>query len=425
MKIAVLTNCTATSSVPVVPYLEGSDLGDGHSHASAASEWKERIDRAINSKEGLCEVNQLYTGLSFRTITQAMDKLGAHDADLFIVSLGFGLVKSTDTIASYNLNMQEPDQSPSSLLNVITEETFVPNRWWHAVNATVHGIDNPISRLIESAEYDLVLIALTNNFLNLAAQDISASSNGKAFGKVRIVGPRANNWLLKYMRHIAKRGVIMPYSTALNDMIPGNRLDFAQRAAIHFIQNVLVRDEKGDIETHRKMVEESQGTKGGGLVHSTVTSAKDFLTTLLEERPDITMSEAYGQLVSAGQQIPFNVFQRIWGISQPEENTEDEMSSALAALSKIGIATGYDDQSEVVNALRLFTTALRSRGGGKFQVGDICDWAKIYYDSQKKPIPITLQSRPRLGRLMPTLCDSLKMLKTQNAIGQKIYEVYP
>jgi hypothetical protein len=424
MKIAVLTNCTSSSSVPVVPYLDGVAMGNGYSHTSAGEEWKKRIDRAFAQKDGLCRVKQLYTGISFRTMLQAMDHLGDVDSNLFIVSLGFGLVKAEDIIASYNLNMQESDQSASSLLNIVTEELFEPIRWWNAVNRNVHGPESPVANLITSNDYDLIIIALTNNFLHLAAADIASCCTTEAFNKVRIVGPKGNNWMLKYMRHIAKRGVIMPYGPTLNDMIPGNRLDFAQRAALHFIQKILVPSEYStDLNLHKKMVGEIFGGRDstGGTYDEDDVKAR--IEVLKVEHLNIT--DAYTALIKQGVQIRLDKFQRLWGMQQVQETSESDIDDAMAALNTIGIVQGYDDQSEVIQTLRTFTNALRSRGGGKFTVGDVCDWAKIYYDRRQKKLPLTLQSRPKLGRLLPSLVGELRIIKTVNSIGAKIYEVLP
>jgi len=360
-------------------------------------------------------------------MVHALDSLRDAEVHLYIASLGFGLVRSTQTISSYNLNMQLPAESPSSLLNIVNAEPFEPIRWWGTINGVLYKEETPIARMIANKEYDLIVVALTNNFLLLVSADIASASQMEGFQNVRVLGPKGVNWLQKYMRHIAKRGVIMPYTPRMNDLIPGSRNDFAQRCAMHFFREILIpNDFKGTSAEDRERVAEKLGGKANG--GATQSFDQAMLNQLIEKykTEDLTMSSAYMKAHSEAQfPITFEKFQRAWGMQDQTETTGDEMDDALAAIQAVGLSNVYDDQTEVMSAIRLFITALNKQGGGVFQVKDLASWAKIYYDRRNKQIPDTLQSPTKLGKILSTMSEELRVIKSMSALGGRQYEVRP
>jgi len=432
-RVAVITNCTSSGSLPVIPYLDGVALGGGFTHSAAAEEWLARVRRSEKENpEGRCTVRQMYTGMSFRSVLQVMDSLeGAKDhveeADLYIVSLGFGFVKENDVISSYNINIQPPEESPSSLSHIVTAEKFESLRWWNAINRTLYNREAPIADLIARREYDIILVALSNSFLQLVAADVASVSQIDGFQRLRILGPKGSNWMLKYIRHIAKRDVIMPYSPKLNDMIPGNRNDYPQRATLHFIKEILAPSGfEGSVQDHRQKVTDLMlprlQTFGAQSDDHIIT---DFITQQ-REAGITSISAAYTRAVAQFSfPIRFDKFERAWGMTSQKEPTTSELDDAMEALTSIGIANEYDSQEEVISALKLFTQALRSRGGGKFTAGDVITWSKLYFDKRQKPIPETLTNPSKLGRLISMISDDLMLIKNQNAIGGKYYEARP
>jgi hypothetical protein len=424
MKIALITNCTSSSSIPVVSYLDGVTLPKGHTHEETAQEWKTRIDKALKANEGVATVKSMYTGISFRSVLQAMDHLQGVETQLFVVSLGFGLVKAEDTIASYNINMQPPMESPSSLAGIITSEVFEPIRWWSAVNRSL-GSENPIAKIIASKEYDLIVVCLTNSFLGLVAADIASATQLEGFNRVRIVGPKGTHWIQKYLRHIAKRGVMLPYTKSLNDLVPGNRNDFAQRAALHFVREVLVPNKfNGDLKEHTELVRKAMGNVTSFSDQITDELLSDTIASLKEEGVTLA-TEAYTKALNATNlRIPFPKFQRAWGVQEESEASTEEMDDALAALDIAGMSgSAGGDTGESITTIKLFVSAVRARGGGGFTVRDVTNWAKLYFDRRKEAIPETFASPNKLGRLLSTISSEIGVTKLTNAIGGKSYRV--
>lgn len=168
----------------------------------------------------VAKAGELYAGRGVKRMRRLSDNL---DVPLYIVSAGLGLVPASDRIPNYDLSVSTG--TPSSIHQRITGP-FSAADWWASVQSS--GFAQPVSKLFESRASGLVLLAVSNAYVPLLVRDLEKLSD-KHRARLRLFGSAD----AKYPP--ALRPQLMPYDSRLDELVSGSKVDFAQRAAEHFI----------------------------------------------------------------------------------------------------------------------------------------------------------------------------------------------
>jgi hypothetical protein len=212
----VITTCSASKRCRSSTRVEQLRRG---SQASVEAAWR----TAIAEERDLTPARDLYRGRAFQLALRAVDLLGA---DLGVISAGLGYVKSQKPVPSYDLTVRL--RSPSSVRNRV-QGTFDPRSWWSSV---ANGpFSTPLDRDIKNR--GLVLICLSRDYAAMIADNLSAAVRAH-FIHLRIFGLSIAGALPDDLKPF-----VLPYDERLSRIgFPGTRVDFPQRALVHYAQVV-------------------------------------------------------------------------------------------------------------------------------------------------------------------------------------------
>jgi hypothetical protein len=235
---AFVTNCSARKSVAITTGLTAIDLRAGTQNA-VSKQWLSIVDRAPTAARA-CE---LYTGRGMKRMRRLADAL---NVPLYVASAGLGLLKSDENVPSYDLSVSAG--TPSAIQRRTTGG-FSAQNWWTTVQRTAYA--QPVAELFSGLRAGLVLIAVSNAYVPLLIGDL-AKLSGSELDRLRLFGAVDS----RYPPHL--RPHLMPYDSRLDALIPGSKVDFAQRAAEHFIVGVSNDDSfPSQIDKQRAWVEVS------------------------------------------------------------------------------------------------------------------------------------------------------------------------
>ena len=168
----------------------------------------------------------LYVG---RSISEAKKAAVVAGADLYIASAGFGLVRSDESLPSYNVTVSDPS---NPLSHALSRCGAAPSDWWVALRRT--GVaKRSLLELLAANPHSLLMLALPSTYLNLLGREL-AQVNQQDASRVRIVTAGV---ALSELPEIL-RASVLPYDARL-ESVPGwsgTQGDFAQRACRHFIE---------------------------------------------------------------------------------------------------------------------------------------------------------------------------------------------
>ena len=430
-RVAVITNCTASSSMSPAPLLEGATLPREASLGATLAEWCKRIEDTKEQEGDKYKASpfELYRGIGFHTIMNVLDGLAAKDieVEMYIISLGFGLVKATDPIQSYNINTWGTD--PSSLQEIVTGEPFKPRRWWEGINRILNKTDSPVADLIDRKEHDLVLIATTSKFLELYASDLAKAVQYRGETNIRVVGPSlGKGYVAKDLKLLSNSDIIMPYDRRLGRKIVGNRNDFAHRCALHFVTDVLPNDLEGSVTTHKKTVQDAMNAMGDPIVRDRTEeiSSEDLTAFLKQEGEGKSSDEVFKLLISRGVKVSHA---RILLLMEGKESiSTDEQEAASSAWDQIEPTAVSGDMrlQEVLEALIVFqSTAKEHTTQRVFIAKDIKIWAERYFEGLGKTLPDMFASTNKLSRLLNRSGKEIGIVKviTSSQYGVAKYEL--
>lgn len=236
----VFTSCTNRKRVLPVRDLTANRLRRGDLQSVVAS-WEKRLRNAKHS----VAVADLYCGRAFRQAEAAALKARA---GFFVVSAGLGLVPATAQVPSYSLTIAPGSQD--NVLSRITGET-TPSEWWKEVARTSpYGIS--VAEAVEGHK-GLILVALPARYLGMIANDLLALP-GRTRNRLRVftLAPAA-------VLPEGLRAYVLPYDSRFDGVdtpVPGTRSDFAQRSLAHFVEAILPKHPRADVEGHVEAVEE-------------------------------------------------------------------------------------------------------------------------------------------------------------------------
>lgn len=184
-----------------------------------ASAWLERL--RLGAAE--TRVRDLYAGRGFGLAGQAA---GVASAKLCVVSAGLGLVEASQRVPSYGLTVTRG--RPESLPERVSGE-FDAARWFSAV------LDGPYSRQWTAVvgRSGRILLALSRPYAAMVGASLLELDAG-VLARLRIFGAALSDVLPEELS-----SAVVPYDCRLDSILPGTRVDFSQRALLHFVKFVL------------------------------------------------------------------------------------------------------------------------------------------------------------------------------------------
>ncbi len=416
LPVVLITNCTASQSVSPDPALTGSSLPTGMTNEDAAALWCDLITK----QEPSIPPAELYRGISFYSISRARSIVDPKN--IYIVSIGQGLVGLTQPISPYDVSI-DPNHK-NSLTRVVTLEPFKPQFWWQLVNEGLTSRPYPITRLVEETDAKIVIISCTNRFQALITEDLLELVQSEDMRKVRIVcGSTASlpNQLKPYA---------VVYDKRMNKHSIGNRNDFNQRAALHFLRLIhsspgILLD--GTLEEHKAVVQDELNKiapppEGGKQVAS---ASVDALINLLENdksllamSPDAAYTEVQRRHKITVSSVQFRkVWRKVKGLSAggggaPVSASSDAAKRALEAVAgKLNRSSGHTswaDEEEALKAIRMFADLVReAQPDATFGSAEVYAWAQQYYAELQKSPPVQLKSVGKLAHLLRSYTEDL------------------
>lgn len=236
MIACLVTNCSARKSAQSAPGLSSANLPVGD-QATVTKHWVAAVETAPSNTRA----SDLYLGRSVRR----MQRLAADlDVPLYIASAGLGLLKADEKIPSYDLSVS--GSNPSAIQRRI-EGGFSASEWWVAVQQTKYA--TPIVHLFEKHKRGLLLIAVSNAYASLLASDLESLSMSQR-DRLRLFATAD----ARFPGNL--RSQLMPYDARVDALVRGSKVDFAQRAAEHFIRGSLDSRFPAELDGQRKWVEE-------------------------------------------------------------------------------------------------------------------------------------------------------------------------
>jgi hypothetical protein len=212
---ALVTNCSARKSA-----LGASDLLHGNLAKGPQSAVAERWLAALERASATTRARDLYSGRGVVRMQVLADRLGV---PLYIASAGLGLVKSEERVPSYDLSVSA--DTPSAVQRLI-DHAFTAKDWWANLSRSPYA--TPIDELFDENENHLICIAVSNSYVPLISDELARLDKTRR-DRLRLFGAADS----KYQP--ALRPLLMPYDRRLDTLVRGSKVDFAQRAAEHFI----------------------------------------------------------------------------------------------------------------------------------------------------------------------------------------------
>jgi hypothetical protein len=215
-----------------------SQLIEG-SYTQVAEDWRV----LIKNSQIRCPVDTLYCGRGAQEISRAV---AAMRGDLWFVSAGLGLIKSTQHVPSYDLTVSKG--SDAYIGNKINCANFDPKKWWNALGSRNGAYD--LASIVKKSSPEVIIFAMPTAYFNMISQSLDILTLDE-LSNIRIIGPKAHGINQRYLTFL------MPYDERLNSPespLRGTRSDFPQRAAHHFVKYILIKNRGADNKRHSKMV---------------------------------------------------------------------------------------------------------------------------------------------------------------------------
>lgn len=229
--------CSATKKYPASPGLKGAGVRASNL-AGYAKEWLKRVDNA----DVICAARNLYGGVGHKAIVRASQLTGV---EVMFASAGLGLVEADEQIPSYDLTVTPGGAGPFGVLNI----PYRPEQWWQAIHYRSNS-QTPLADVVRKYK-GTVILALPSNYLRMLGDDLD-SVDAKHIAKLRII-TTANAVLPARLRDQS-----IEYDDRLNGVdgaSTGAMTSLVQRAALHFIGDVLTDRRVTTIESQRRRVD--------------------------------------------------------------------------------------------------------------------------------------------------------------------------
>lgn len=257
----LITTCTKSKSMGSLAYIP-------HEHPLFRTQ-DELLEYWTNLVQGIpaeskVKARALYTGRSFKRALMAADE---DSTRLYIISAGLGLVNANELVTPYELTTSSA--APNRVSKQIAFGGFSPSSWWSGINKAFNKQQYPIAQLVKNNPDRLIVLCLSKEYLKMILDDIATVAQDKqALQNIRVIGSDLDELLPVNMFD-----VFMPYDLRMNvaeDMMPGSRIDFSIRAAIHFITSVASKTP--NLEEQKQIIRSSLDQVGSADVESTTES---------------------------------------------------------------------------------------------------------------------------------------------------------
>ena len=218
--------------------IAASQLIEG-SYRQVAEDW--RI--LVKNSQIRCPAGTLYRGRGAQEISRAC---GALRGELWFVSAGLGLIKSSQHVPDYDLTISKG--SHAYIGNKINCANFDSKKWW-SVLGSQNGVHD-LASIVKKSGPEVVIFAMPTAYFNMISQSLDILTLDE-LSNIRIIGPKAQAINQRYLTFL------MPYNERLNSPespLRGTRSDFPQRAAHHFVKYILIKHRSADNKRHAKMV---------------------------------------------------------------------------------------------------------------------------------------------------------------------------
>jgi hypothetical protein len=412
MHINLFTTCTSSGIVDAIPELDGKRLKPFRTHSDMIDYWKSTIDAQPPEKRVLAST--LYTGVSFRAAQkiQTLLKQGGHTCDLFIMSIGFGLIAPEELIVPYNLSLIFDDSANSASMYRLIEEKINMDLWWEMTNQHRGKSRHPIKEVIEKSKDSINLVCTSATFLNMVASDIweGARNDGST---VIILGPSNTSQYVKAPKRLLVNGNIFPIDRMkLEGIVAGNKFDQAQRAGIYLVNRVLAGE--GTFRDYKTLL--------NPIAYGNSATAKQVeqinFDTFVAEAKGAGKSEgaALQELINKGHIISSKAFHLLWNPEEAQQILDKaDPQMAIKALQNIGLVTP-DNEEESTELLLIFKNAIVQGGftGSLFGAKEIVSWATTYCESVGREIPGKFQSPQKLTHFIKTIGPSMNIYPADN-----------
>lgn len=238
MRAAIVTNCTNRKAVTPPPSCVASRLR-ARTLEGFAHEWRRNLSEATERRPA----GSLYLGRGFLEARNAWESARARfaSADFYIVSAGLGLVSAEQRAPAYSITASP--SGPDSVVRLLGLADAT--EWWGALTAGRRGL------AARFREADLVALALSTPYLHMLRDELRALTD-EDLSRLRLITRADPSDVDPRLRPLW-----MPYDNRLNGAKspnPGTESDFAQRALRHFVEEILVRQQKANAETHAAAV---------------------------------------------------------------------------------------------------------------------------------------------------------------------------
>lgn len=190
--------------------------------------------------------DRVYCGRSYQEGRAAAHRL---DAELVVISAGYGLVSERDEVAPYSLTVVSG--KADSIANKVPTSEWSPNAWWRALGENTPA-KTRLCTLLTQIEPDLILMSLSAGYAQLVADELRAlTQNLKPRLRIFCAGTNPP------IPHLVGNN-IMPYDDRLDgphSPIRGTMSDFSCRALHHYarclrdglIRGVNLVEDKADL----------------------------------------------------------------------------------------------------------------------------------------------------------------------------------
>lgn len=244
INVTVITTCTSRKMRAMVGRLDLTSVPRGRLH-EVVSRWCRAAMRTTSDRFPAYEV---YRGRAFQEALRATELVAGR---LYVVSAGFGLLPSYEKIPLYDLSIA--GDGANNVRNKV-EGRFLERDWWAGVNCHLQGDETPIATMVTRSHKRLFVFALSSAYYRLIEGDLLAIPRPKR-GGLRLLGLGLEKVIDQELSQY-----LLPYDERFDgpdSPIRGTRSDFAQRAARHFISELVNRG-INNLEEQKRHITRSQ-----------------------------------------------------------------------------------------------------------------------------------------------------------------------
>ena len=224
MRVVIFIPCSSRKQIKPKKNMCARDLTGG-SIGHVAHSWGIRLSSATQKMHP----DRIYCGRSFREGRKAANCL---DAELVVISAGYGLVREQDEISPYSLTVASGQVD--SISRKIHRSDWSPNAWWKMLGKNTLAVTD-LSLLLTKTKPDLILMSLSAGYTKLIEDELRNLTQNQRL-RLRIFCPGTNPHVPSILD-----ANILPYDNRIDGKDSPNRgtmSDFSCRALHHFAHSI-------------------------------------------------------------------------------------------------------------------------------------------------------------------------------------------